>query len=66
VDKLHGTFKQAMGGPGFKKSMDRFDLPLIDLNPEGLAKDMKEMSDRWRELIREAGLKQGQEGTQDG
>lgn len=58
ADKLHGAFKQAMEDPGFKKTMDSFDMPIIYRNPEGLAKDMKEMSDRWGKLIREMGLKQ--------
>jgi hypothetical protein len=62
IFKLHGAFKQAMEDPGFKKTMDSFDMPIIYRNPEGLAKDMNEMSDRWGKLIREMGLKRQRDG----
>lgn len=57
VDKLHGAYKQALDDPAFKRAMDNLDMPIVYRNPEGLAKDMKDLADKWGKLIIEMGLR---------
>ncbi len=58
VQKLHGAFQQAMENPEFKKAMSNFDMPIVYRDGEGLARDIREISDRWGKLIAQLGLKQ--------
>jgi tripartite-type tricarboxylate transporter receptor subunit TctC len=56
--RLHAAFKQAMENPEFKKAMNNFDMPIVYRDPQGLAADIKEISDRWGKLIVQLGLRQ--------
>ena len=40
---LHDAFHKGMQDPGFKKSLDQFDLPLVYRNSEDCAKFSKEL-----------------------
>jgi len=58
VDKLNDAFKMAMDSPEFKKAMVSLDMPIIYRNPEGLAKDMKDLTDKWGPFISQLGIKE--------
>jgi tripartite-type tricarboxylate transporter receptor subunit TctC len=48
---LHDAFHKGMQDPGFKKSLDQFDLPLVYRNPEDCAKFTKELYETSGKLI---------------
>jgi tripartite-type tricarboxylate transporter receptor subunit TctC len=56
VDKLHGAFKQAMETPEFKRVMQDLEFPILYRNPEDLSKEMKELTDYYRKLVKQAGF----------
>ncbi len=56
VDKLHGTFKQAIGHPEFKRVMKDLEFPINYRNPEDLAVLMKELTEKYGKLVKQAGL----------
>lgn len=56
VDKLHGAFKQAIENPEFKRVMKDLEFPIIYRNPEDLSKEMKELTDYYRKLVKQAGF----------
>jgi len=57
VDKLHEAYKKALDNPEFKKAMRTLDMPIIYRDPEGLARNIKELSDQWGKLIIQLGLR---------
>jgi len=56
VDKLHGAFKQAIETPDFKRVMKDLEFPILYRNPEDLSKQMKELTEYYRKLVKEAGF----------
>ncbi len=56
VDKLHGVFKQAIENPEFKRVMQDLEFPIIYRNPEDLSRQMKELTDYYRKLVKQAGF----------
>jgi len=58
VDKLHKTFKEAMNDPNFKKTCTQFDVDPSYNSPEGLAKDVRDLSELYGKFVQEFGLKQ--------
>ena len=57
-DKLHQAFKEAMETPEFKKTLDNFDMIPVYRNPEGMAKDIKDLCDEWGKVIVDLGLRE--------
>ncbi len=58
VEKLHGAFKVAMEDPAFKKIMKEIEMPIIYRSPEDLAREMTEITEHYRKLVKEAGLRE--------
>jgi len=56
VDKLHGAFKEAIENPEFKRVMKDLEFPILYRNPEDLARQMKELTDYYGKLVKQAGL----------
>ena len=56
VDKLHGAFKEAMENPAFKRVMKDLEFPILYRNPEDLSREMKELTDYYRKLVKQAGF----------
>jgi len=56
VDKLHGTFKKAIDHPEFKRVMKDIEFPINYRNPEDLAVLMKELTEKYGRLVKQAGL----------
>ena len=57
VDKLHKTFKEAMNDPNFQKTCKQFDVDPSYNSPEGLAKDIRDLSALYGKFVQEYGLK---------
>jgi len=58
VDKLHGAFKSAMENPAFIKVMKDLEMPIVYRNPEDLGREMKDVTDYYRDLVQKVGLKE--------
>jgi len=56
VDKLHGTFKEAIEKPEFKKLMKDIEFPINYRNPQDLGLLMKELTERYGKLVKQVGL----------
>ncbi|RPJ37639.1 MAG: tripartite tricarboxylate transporter substrate binding protein [Deltaproteobacteria bacterium] len=56
-DKLHKTFKEAMNDPNFQKTCLQFDVDPSYNSPEGLAKDIRDLSALYGKFVQEYGLK---------
>ena len=56
VDKLHGAFRQAIESPEFKRVMKDLEFPIVYRNPEDFAREMKELTDYYKKLVKQAGL----------
>lgn len=58
VEKLHSAFKRAMQEPAFVKAMDKYDMPIVYRDPEGLGKDIREFCQEWGKRIADLGIKE--------
>jgi len=58
VEKLHGAFKQAMDDPEFKRVMKDLEMPIYYRNSEDLAKQFKELTSFYGQLVKQIGLKE--------
>ncbi|OGA45204.1 MAG: hypothetical protein A3F74_08110 [Betaproteobacteria bacterium RIFCSPLOWO2_12_FULL_62_58] len=57
VLKLQQTFKAAVAAPELQKMMAAIDVELVGSSPEELAKFLRAENDKWRTIIRSAGIK---------
>jgi tripartite-type tricarboxylate transporter receptor subunit TctC len=58
VDKLHGVFKEAMENPAFKRVMKDLEMPIVYSNPDDLSREFKELTDYYKKLVSQIGLKE--------
>jgi len=56
VDKLHGALKEAIEKPEFKRVMKDLEFPINYRNPQDLGLLMKELTEYYRERVKQAGL----------
>jgi tripartite-type tricarboxylate transporter receptor subunit TctC len=57
ADKLHKVFKESMNDANFQKTCTQFDVDPSYNSPEGLAKDIRELSALYGKFVQEYGLK---------
>jgi tripartite-type tricarboxylate transporter receptor subunit TctC len=57
VAKLHNAFKGAMNGPDFLRVAKNATVEVSYSNPEGLARDIKELDEQCARFVKELGLK---------
>jgi tripartite-type tricarboxylate transporter receptor subunit TctC len=57
VDKLHKVFKESMNDANFQKTCLQFDVDPSYNSPEGLAKDIRDLSALYGKFVQEYGLK---------
>jgi tripartite-type tricarboxylate transporter receptor subunit TctC len=58
VAKLHGAFKQAVESPQFKRVMKDLEFSIVYRGPEDLSVQMKELTEYYRKLVQQAGIKE--------
>ena len=57
ADKLHKVFKESMNDANFQKTCLQFDVDPSYNSPEGLAKDIRDLSALYGKFVQEYGLK---------
>jgi tripartite-type tricarboxylate transporter receptor subunit TctC len=58
VTKLDSAFKEAMERPEFKKLMMDIEMPIVYRNSDDLTMEFKELTDYYKILVAQTGLKE--------